>query len=420
MTKIFKTLTLTALAATILAGCGAPNSFLSGSSDSQFAARSGGAPWSLQTYFALDNDLDNGTGIVSGLHSMVQRSGRVAAVSFYDGEGKDDCFYAYQSTPGSAMQSVRIPEADSGTAAALDAFLTFAAQKTPAQRKALSMADHGGGIIRGICSDWNGPGGKKIIHVPEVAQVLRKRPVEIMLFDACFMNMVEVAYEIKDGAKFLLAAQTTTRGDFPYQNLVATMEKHAQGDSRTMAKAMLEDVAANARYTVAFGVMDTAATVPLAKEVSALSEAIIAKRKDARVKSAVQDAIRRTQAYAAESSAGLQMYNQYRDMGDLMQNLAQVPDPQISQAARAAATAVRASVVAEKHRNGFMDRLKLERISGAMIYAPVDSSVESKYLDRAWNKATRWGEAMAAVNGSGSWGPAVQKDKYPFAFPTRR
>lgn len=416
--RLSATLAMTAL----LAGCGLNPIGSLGGGDGQFRGMSGGAPWSLLTFFALDNDLDHGTGIVNRLHSASQRAANVASVTFYDGSKNNDTIYVYESAPGIAAKSENRREADSGTAAALNEFVSFAVQSTPAQRRSLSMADHGGGIVRGICSDWNGPGGKKIIHMNEVAQVLERNPVEIMMFDACFMQMAEVGYEIRKGAKVLIAAQTTTRGDFPYENIVKVLDTHAKADGREVANKLLDVISDNARYEVAFGAMDLTKSEELARRTAKLSELLMVKIKDRATKKAVADAIRNSMAYANERGAGMTMYNNYRDMVDVMNQLAKVGDAEITMAAQSVAEAAKASIIGERHRGGGFfggGELKLDKASGLALYAQIDGPVEAKYMQRAWNKDTRWGDFLAQLNSGGSWGPAVQQDKYPYAFPSR-
>ena len=421
MNKHVTWLSATLAAAVLLSGCGVtPMASLLGG-EGRVQGLSTGAPWSLLTFFALDNDLDHGTGIVNRLHAASQRAANVASVTFYDGAKNNDTIYVYETAPGVSAKTVNQREADSGTSAALNEFVTFAAKTTPAQRRALSMADHGGGIVRGICSDWNGPGGKKIIHMNEVAQVLEKTPVEIMMFDACFMQMAEVGYELRKGAKVLIAAQTTTRGDFPYENIVKVLDSNPKADSRQIATQLLDVIAANARYEVAFGAMDITQSEELARRMGKLSDVLLVKVKDRNAKKAIASAIRGSMAYANETSPGLSMYNHYRDLLDVMANLSKVGDAEITAAAQAVTEVAKASIIGERHRNaGFLGgELNLDKASGLAIYAQVDGPVEAKYLQRAWNRDTRWGDFLTQLNSGGSWGPAVQQDKYPYAFPSR-
>lgn len=416
MTRNFRSLVAAVSLATALAGCGVQTMPGALRGAGTFSAQSA-TPWSLMTFFALDNDLDNGTGIVNRLHTASGAAKNVSAVSFYDGAQQGDTIYV-QDKEGMQAQAQKMPEADSGTGAALDAFVKFAVGAAPAPRKVLSMADHGGGIVRGICSDWNGPGGKKIIHMNEVGAVLAKQPVEVMMFDACFMQMVEVAYELRGGAKVLVGAQTTTRGDFPYAELVRVLDTNPKADHREVGAKLLDAVYANARYEVAFGAFDVTKVEEVAKRMNKLSGVLIEKIKNPETKKAVAQAIRQSQAYAAETNPGLAMYNNYRDTVDVMAQLAKVGDPEITAAANAVAEATKAAIIGEKHRSGY--ELKLDKASGIALYAQVDGPVEYKYMSRAWNKDTRWGDFLSQLNTGSGWGPSVAPDRYPYSFPSRK
>lgn len=407
-----------ALLALSLIGCGVtPGGLVSGDKGVSALGKAGD-PFALMTFFALDNDLDHGTGVVTSLNSAVAASSKTTAVTLYDGARANDSMYFFQA-PGRSAEKAAAGEVDTGTAKGLADFMAYGAPKVTGKRKVLSMADHGGGIIRGICSDWNGPGGKKIIHMPEVANVLQSTPVDLMMFDACFMGMAEVAYELRGKAEVVIAAQTTTRGDFPYADIVETLDRNVGASNQETAKAVLKDVAANANYTVAFGAVDVTKIDTVAQKVKQLVAVMTPKVPG--MKRQMQQAIAGAQAYAWESDPGMDMYNSYKDFGDVMEQLAKMGDPAIAQAAKEAQAAAKEAVLAESHRSGGMfSREKLDRVSGMALYAVSGGSVESKYLTRAWSRDTGWGDLLVKINGGGAWGPAVAPDKYPYAFPSKR
>jgi hypothetical protein len=403
--------------ALVLAGCGptvlAP---VSGPAGVARFDSSRGAAASIHTFFALDNDLDNGDSIAESLVDAASSSRTVAAAALYDGEKRNDTAL-FVGLPGRSANNKQITEADTGTATALGNFLTAAASEAPGKRRLVSMADHGGGIIRGICSDWNGPGGKKIIHVNEVAGVLRQNPVDIMMFDACFMNMAEVAFELKDSAKVVIGAQTTTRGDFPYAGLVQTVDANSTADNAKLAAALTKQIASNAFYSgVAFGAVDTAKMGDAATAVAKLSKALIAALPQH--KPAIKQAISGATAYAAFKEPGMTMYNQYKDFGSVMAALSRIPDPAVQAAAKEAQAAGQAAVLASHAKSG--DGLNLSNASGVALYASTEGYVEEKYLSKAWNKATGWGDFLVKMNAGGGYPNPVMRDKYPFAFPRPR
>jgi hypothetical protein len=404
--------------ALVLAGCG-PMALAPVGGPAGLAAldssRSGGTS-AIYTFFALDNDLDNGDRIANRLVDAASSSRTVAAAALYDGQDRNDTAL-FIGNPGRSANAKKVTEADTGTAAALGNFLAAAVKEAPGNRRIVAMADHGGGIIRGICSDWNGPGGKKIIHVNEVAATLRQTPADIMMFDACFMNMAEVAFELKDSAKVVIGAQTTTRGDFPYDDLVETVDANGGADNGKLAAALTKQIAANATYSgVAFGAVDTAKMATAATSVAKLSKALTAALPQN--KAAIKAAIAGATAYAAFTEPGMTMYNQYKDFGSVMAALSRIPDPAVQTAAKEAQAAGHAAVLASQARSG--DGLSLSNASGVALYASTEGFVEEKYLGKAWNKATGWGDFLVKLNAGGGYANPVQRDKFPFAFPRPR
>jgi hypothetical protein len=413
----FRVVGLGAALAATLVGCGLPQGNpLAGAPAESLAARGTGAPWGMYNFFALDNDLDNGTGLISAMTRV--NAPNVVHASLYDGEGQGDSQIFYQSRPNDRLQASAKTEVDSGTARALEDFLGQATKTSPAKARMVTMADHGGGIVRGICSDWNGPGGKKIIHMPEVNDVLSRYPVEILNFDACFMSMVEVAYEVRRNAKFVVGAQTTTRGDFPYASMLTALDRNADG--RKAAVSVMEAAHQNAHYTHAFSVLDTQGSAEVAAAMAQLSKVMAAKMPA--LKDAMREAIAKSQSYANETEPGLAMYNNYRDLGDIADRLATLGDDDLAQAAKNVRTALARCVVAERHGggSGWGKDPELKRVSGLMVYASTDGTVEQRYLTRSFPQETGWGDVLVKLNARAGWANPVQRDRFPHAFPTKR
>lgn len=401
------------LALSALSGCGATQTALIGAAAGSLEARGSAAPWGMYNFFALDNDLDHGIGPITEMGRTTAPN--VAHASLYDGDSQGDSQIFFQTAPNSRLQATAKSEVDSGTAKALEDFLGQANQTTPGTKRMLTMADHGGGIVRGICSDWNGPGGKKIIHVNEIADVLSRKPVDIFTFDACFMSMVEVAYEVRKNAKFVVAAQTTTRGDFPYTAMVQVLDKAP--DARSAAVGVMEAAHRSARYSHAFSVLDTAGSAEVATAMTKMSKVMQAKMGSHKDK--MRDAIGKSQAYADETQPGMTMYNSYKDLGDIADNLATLGDPELSQAAKGVRLALAKCVVAERHQNG-SDGPNLDRVTGLMVYASTDGSVEQKYLSRSFAQDTGWGDTLVKLNSRAGWANPIQRDKFPLAFPSKK
>ncbi|RKZ00815.1 MAG: hypothetical protein DRQ10_03370 [Candidatus Hydrothermota bacterium] len=98
---------------------------------------------------------------------------------------------------------------DMSDPATLTEFIQYAVQHYPADHYLLLIDDHGGGW-RGCCVDeQNGAGD--LMSMPELRQAIEEANVhfDIILFHACLMGQVEVAYELKDVADYVVASEFT-------------------------------------------------------------------------------------------------------------------------------------------------------------------------------------------------------------------
>lgn len=103
-------------------------------------------------------------------------------------------------------------------------------EKYPANSYGLVLWSHGEGWLPDFTpkSRWigtdNGNSGPKM-NISELASVLKQFPkFEFIFFDACFMQSIEVAYELKDYTKYMLGSVTETPGPgAPYQLMLEPM-----------------------------------------------------------------------------------------------------------------------------------------------------------------------------------------------------
>ena len=84
--------------------------------------------------------------------------------------------------------------------------------------------------LRYMGADWNNSSanssGSFKTGIPELAEVLKKAPkkLDFLLLDACFMMSMEVAYELRDCAEFIISSPTETPGPgAPYNQVVPQM-----------------------------------------------------------------------------------------------------------------------------------------------------------------------------------------------------
>ncbi|MCK4385502.1 MAG: PEGA domain-containing protein [candidate division Zixibacteria bacterium] len=84
-------------------------------------------------------------------------------------------------------------------------FIKYGVENYPAEHYMLIINDHGSGW-KGICLDQQNGGGE-MMSLPGLDSALYGYEFEIIVFNAPSMSMLEVAYQLKDKANYLVASQ---------------------------------------------------------------------------------------------------------------------------------------------------------------------------------------------------------------------
>jgi hypothetical protein len=252
--------------------------------------------WTLMVYLAGDNNLE-----AYGLKdltemSTVGSSSDVAVVAQFD-RMSDQRTRRYFIRSGQNFEASCVAEVDgvnTGDPRALIEFITWASQMYPAERYGLVLWNHGSGWkdddvydvaqrqgaaqklsrgqTRGLTS---GKIGRALFRssleslVADVAQnnrailyddssadfldnlelrsVLEKaveqigHPLDLIGFDACLMNMVEVHYQIRDFCQVAVGSQETEPGDgWPYDKVLARLVEKPDMTPEDLGRAIVE------------------------------------------------------------------------------------------------------------------------------------------------------------------------------------
>lgn len=372
--------------------------------------------WRMGVFSSLDNDLDEGPTVANSLFRFAPRYGRVATANLYDGRKKNDSILYFQAEAGGPFAEEPLGEIDSGSAKEVARFIQFVNKSVPGERSLISLADHGGGAIRGLLSD---DPHHSAIYLDDMEKLFQANPVDVALFDACHMNMVEVAHVLVGGANTMVGAPTTTVGDMPYAAILQTLQEAGTKNTANVARLIGETLLDKMRYEVAIGAIDLTAMPAVGaafRQLSAVLEQHVPSHHRL-----MREAIVRTQPYAMETDAHYLLYNDYRDAVDMTDQLAQIRVPAIRGAALEAKRALSQAILMHGHHNG--RKLKLDRSHGLAIYAPLNG-IEANYLKSRWAKETGWGRFLAKLIGAqpanGGPGRGIFQDPFPRAFPTKR
>jgi hypothetical protein len=188
----------------------------------------------LIVYMAADNDLS--VDALADLKEMQQSFSENGAnlIVFIDPSDEPPCLLQIGENRETHVKSY--PELNSADSHTLKEIISEIAAMYPAPEYGLILWSHGtswmpaGSGLRSFGKD----SGKEI-NIPDLAESLPFK-FDFILFDAYLMGSVEVAYELKDKADYIIASSAETIHEgFPYQKIVPELQK-PQIDFREVAK----------------------------------------------------------------------------------------------------------------------------------------------------------------------------------------
>jgi hypothetical protein len=222
-------------------------------------------PWLVLLYISADDVPRNAPGVVglsepaqlllNRLKWVMPGNPAMRLVVYFDGAGEKDTRIYMRDTTGwndvtsEAASSPNWPggipgeagkyEANSGAVQTLTNFIHWARARYPgSQHSMLSIIDHGGGwapdyndppgqprgLIRVQAGSWRGisldvTSDGSTISTRGLGQALQgNQRFDVVFLDACLMGMLEVAYEVRDSADYLVAGENLLFAHFPYEN----------------------------------------------------------------------------------------------------------------------------------------------------------------------------------------------------------
>jgi hypothetical protein len=300
---------------------------------------------------------------------------------------------------GTAIVSTLIQdmgEVDMGIPQSLTDFIRWGVAKYPASHYAVILWNHGGGwrdltrTARYICLDESSGND---LDMPDLRQgfadafATTGKVIDLVGMDACLMGNVEVAYQLKDYAKYTAFSEESEDGaGWPYDTILADLIKTPTMSAIDLGKVIVS------RYGQYYAA-STDATQSLidVSKLQALLTAINNFTADARAKMGTEKSALRTSAIEAIYMS----YSDYRDLGDFCDQVAQnVSDDALISEAQAIKTAEAQAVLAKffpTSRPGY---------SGLTIWLPSLSQYDqysAEYMDVLFPQNTQWDEFLGEM-----------------------
>jgi hypothetical protein len=286
-------------------------------------------------------------------------------------------------------------EQNMGDPQTLADFLVWGVDTYPADHYLVIVWDHGYGWSGGIGNDL---GNGDYLSVPELGSALLVaaahlgRPFDIVAFDACLMQQVDVLFEVASAADYFIGAQDLEPATgWPYEEMVSALGGAVGAAPREVAAAL------SSAYMDYYGTQrDTMMSVVDARELrvtlaAALNRLALELGRVVEDPAGMADSSPERAIWESRDRSQAMFITDYIDLGDFARRLE--ADTRLPAAARAAATGVRSAlnltVFAEAHT------VYRPELAGLTVYLPA-SSVPLRYTETRWANESLWDEFIVA------------------------
>jgi len=265
--------------------------------------------------------------------------------------------YEVKADQSSAIASDLIQDlglgVDMGRPATLREFVEWGAAYYPSDRTVLVIWGHGNGwrrkpnegLTRAVAYDDQ---MRSAIQIWELKQALSGNKVDILAWDASLMQMLEVAFEVRSVADYIVGSEESPPAEgYPYDTVFARFRDQADAPTRDLAKSFVDGMLSVPSYTsrkITQSVLESSKLDALERAVDGLAVEL---RANSTALSTVVPAVRSaTQSYSPSSFPP----RYYRDLYDVCLKLEAATDfPSLDRAAALVRQRITEAVAWEGH-----------------------------------------------------------------------
>ncbi|MHB2017040.1 MAG: clostripain-related cysteine peptidase [Candidatus Xenobia bacterium] len=323
--------------------------------------------------------------------AQVGSSDQVNLVAQY-GLPKQDVIQGRIEAGQGTTHFVNAGDCDMGSGKNLQQFIEWGMKKYPAEHYALVLWDHGAGF-EGSCVDEE---KNHLITNQDLRDALDAayqdtgNKMQVVGFNACLMNQVETAYELRNSASYMVGSEETEAGlRLPLPGVFGTAPQHTiardvetavkqRGDlsPEELARLMVFDAKAQfgaSMFTPTQAAIDLSKMNQVKDQANNLAGLLLeAMQKDPKLVDQLRHDVKHTQHFLAMDSYILP-YNDYRDLGDFVRVIEKDPkfagDPRVKSTCNQLKAAIKDAVIAEWHApESSMGGKSLEGATGLSVY----------------------------------------------------
>jgi len=395
--------------------------------------------WTIAVYMAGDNNLDPNAYLDLKEMKRVGSTADMNIVAQLDSLSAGSKTTRYQLTKGQSLSKdtkQKLGNQNTGDPKSLIDFVSWVADNYPADRYALVLWNHGQGwddtdifegertgdrrrlrsntfhhaffrttvkkaaaaaghpdkTTRAILIDDNSKDFLDNVEMQKVAEAAVAKlggKIDLLGMDACLMNQIEVAYQLRKESAFLVGSELTEPLEgWPYDRILAKLAKKPSMSTNELAATIVDEYIASYK-TDGGPVTQSAVAVghieAVAAAIDVLAAALVSAMNDPNAKDAIQIARLKTQRFDDNLNANVDLRNFCERL-----EAANVPAA-VKSAAQNLASAVDNYVI----KNGRLG-VKVANAQGVSIYFPQDeiSPLYTKHLDFA--KKNSWTKFLKA------------------------
>ncbi len=196
---------------------------------------------------------------------------------------------------------------DMGDWRTLRDFVEWGKANYPSDRTILVIWNHGNGWVarsgdmRSRAVSFDPSFGNSAIDVWELPDALAGHHFDILSFDASLMQMLEVAYEIRDFADYIVGSEESPPGDgLPYHRVFDEFRDFPDRTTRQLSKAFVDGMLEEPSYrsrAITQSVVDTSQLDNLASKVDTLALDLIANKSHPSMGTLMYDILMNAQTY---------------------------------------------------------------------------------------------------------------------------
>ncbi|MCL6519058.1 MAG: hypothetical protein K6T99_04455 [Armatimonadetes bacterium] len=401
--KLISATFLTFLIAIIATGCGGS----SGCGTSNITEK-----WTFLVYMCADNDLEKyALQDLNELEAIGSNKNVAIVVQIDRSSGFDSSdgnwtttrrYYVTRDSDTSHIGSILLDdmgELDMSSESVLRNFIRWGSENYPADHFVLVLWNHGRGwqtratmltpesSIKAINYDQS---SMREMNLEQLHLALVAGPrLDIVLFDACLMGMLEVAYAIDDNADIMIASEDNIpAAGQPYHLLLSALQSKPGMTpyefSVLIVNNFVDYYINRTSGPITASAIELSAIKELANATDRLGSAILENLNNER--SVVRSVQQTVQYFDRERM----YYNDYKDLYNFAHLLStQATTEQVRSIAKEVTNAVENSIIAERHAGN-----QVANAHGISIYISDPGAFSAKYSQIAFAQNTSWDEFL--------------------------